>query len=665
MRTPIALDTETGLIGQGNLAPELVCASYADLSNLAEGGRLQRHDECKALVASAFTRAAEGRTVIVGQNFAYDAAVFMRRFPDLIPLIFDAYDADGITDTGLNEKLLDLAKGCLGFHFVDGKRRKVYYSLDAISQRRGFGAMDKGDDGWRLRYMDLYDVPLHDWPERAVDYAKTDAVRTLQVYLQQLDDEKALESRNMGNVLYSGFERARAAMALHLMSCHGILIDRGRAERLESALVIERDRLYAILTAEDMLNHTGGIKQKPLMDRVRYFAQREFDALDPTEQLAYDGPEDFIELTETGRVALAAEHLNRYVMDNLGGAASDPLFASYVRYKKIEKCLNTYAVKLKHGYTYPLQPRVNSLLETGRTSMPGKWRGLDVGFSWQTVPRTLPIQVDGVKSMHNCVRPRDGNKIIDADYSVAELRSLGQVCLNLFGASKFAEFFQADPNGDPHAKYAASLMGIPFEEALRLKAEGRLKARQDAKASNFGFPGGMGEHTFMRTERKKYYETEGRQGGLYDKARARHLRDGWIQEWGVKPYFDHIEAATKWGSGQFQSFVSGRWRGGCGFSDGANNFFQSMTADGALRAGWVLAKHMYDPRPLDSGSPWGVLFGSRLLMFIHDQWAIEGPEDFAEDIAKALSEVMEDSMRVFTPDVPAVAEAQVLDRWAK
>ena len=104
--TPLALDTETALIKIGLLAPPLTCVSWADgehvgLEWVGDTG------PCYRLVRESL----ETDTLFIGLNIAYDFGVIGAEWPNLLPLIFAAYESDRVTDVGLRQKLIDIAKG--------------------------------------------------------------------------------------------------------------------------------------------------------------------------------------------------------------------------------------------------------------------------------------------------------------------------------------------------------------------------------------------------------------------------------------------------------------------------------------------------------------------------------------------------------------------------
>lgn len=619
----IAIDTETDLICQGNLAPTLVCVSVCD----GKEPRLLRWDSAKQAVAEAFTAAAECKAIVTGHNFSFDVGVFLRQWPDLFPLIFAAYDANGVEDTMLREKLYNLSRGELDYREHEGRPKRVLYSLDAITQRWFGTELDKSADGWRLRYMGLRDTPLIDWPRRAIEYAKKDAQVTRDLYMHQSRRD------TYPDTLHDSPAQARAALALHLMSCRGMVVDRQRVLDLRRDLRVTVNRYRQELDGAGLVKPDGGIAQKHLRALVK-------DVLG-----------DKAPTTEKGNIKIDAETLNHHSDGN-------PIFRPYVAFKKAEKLLTAYVEKLEFGFGGPIQPRCNSLLATGRTSMLG-WTGTPdrfKGFSLQTLPRS-----GGVRE---CFIPREGFEFVDTDYSTAELRSLAQFMLGIEAKPQstvpMAKLFQADKYADPHLHLAASIQGISVDEAERLLAAGDKtikQARQDAKAANFGFPGGMGVDRFIASERKKFIESGGAAGGLYDKKKAQELRAGYMDRWDMQPYFGWVAAQVDDGHGLFQSAVSKRLRSGCGFSDGANNGFQSMTADGAKAALWDLVKAMY--------LAGGALGGCYLVNFIHDETLIEVPKGYGQAAGDVVASIMVEAMQRYTPDIPAVAEPQVMERWKK
>jgi DNA polymerase I-like protein with 3'-5' exonuclease and polymerase domains len=107
-----------------------------------------------------------------------------------------------------------------------------------------------------------------------------------------------------------------------------------------------------------------------------------------------------------------------------------------------------------------------------------------------------------------------------------------------------------------------------------------------------------------------------------------------------------------------EQFVSKRVRGGCSGPAAANTRFQGLAADGAKAAIVKMTEEMY----LDSSSP---LFGSRLMVFAHDESILEIPEEKAHEAAHRQAEIMVSEMRRFVPDVKVKAEPALMRHWSK
>ncbi|NBT32845.1 MAG: hypothetical protein EBT13_13360, partial [Rhodobacteraceae bacterium] len=172
----VAIDTETFLVAPGRQAPPVVCLTSASDT----GQPLIMHGKDPALVELVRAQLESG-DLIVGHNIAYDLACLANEHPELMPLIFDALDRDLIADTMICQRLIDIATDT---EFDPATRKRVRYSLAALAERLlGETVAGKaGGDVWRVRYHELYDVPLRSWPQPARDYALNDAALTLRIW---------------------------------------------------------------------------------------------------------------------------------------------------------------------------------------------------------------------------------------------------------------------------------------------------------------------------------------------------------------------------------------------------------------------------------------------------------------------------------------------------
>lgn len=187
--------------------------------------------------------------------------------------------------------------------------------------------------------------------------------------------------------------------------------------------------------------------------------------------------------------------------------------------------------------------------------------------------------------------------------------------------------------------------------------------------------------------------------------RAIELSAKWKQQWREsKPYFDlasrcveegqvitfdmlerwpHLqdffEAGHQLAAGEIMQHVSGRVRGGLNFMAAANGWFQGLLADVTKAALRRISWECYDrsirvPSQLYANSVpsryAGIvspLFGSRPIVFQHDEVILEHRLDMGHDGATRTSEIMVDELRHYCPDLADAcsAEPTLMKSWHK
>ena len=601
-----AIDTETHLIEPGKLAPVLVCVSYCDGEKTGLLHRTEIGSQIENLLKSSHIK-------IVGHNIAFDMAVLAQNDLKLIPAIFAAYNEGRIEDTQIREQLLDIARGCYRGVYRDpeNKKHRREYSLASISKRELGIELEKDD--WRLRYAELTDIPICDWPEGAKDYSRMDAQITHQIYMRQNETAKKFEHLSTGyrgeSVLSDSAAQSRAAFALHLMSCRGVITDPSHVENLESSIVDTMATAKERMKSHGLL-HPNGTKN---LKKIRSEIENCLGTKTPR--------------TDKGSIKTDDQTLIK---------CDHPGLDSLKEFKAAEKLNSTWMKHLKLGMTKPIQPYYNVLVETGRTSC----RGPNL---------QNPHRAQGLRE---CFIPRPGFYFAACDYTALEMCTLAQVCIWLFGGSNLATAI--NDGIDPHLKLAAQMSDIDYKQAQERMGTGDNKIRemrQLAKAANFGYPGGMGADAF-RTYAAGY-------GVKLSLSQSENLRRDWFEAWPeMRKYFDHISSITKTPEKTLKQFVSNRHRGGIRFTSACNSYFQGLAADGAKSALYHVARKCYNDRASD-------LYGTRPIMFIHDEIIAEVPKRDAAKAAEELSSTMRESMQVYTPDVKIQTSIALMDRWYK
>ena len=626
MKTRVGFDTETDLIEPGLKAPPLVCFTVSDGSNPTEFHTWHNVHRLWEL----WSAAARGEIVLVGQNIAYDACVTMAHKKEFIPVVFEAYANDGVEDLMLREMLLMCER--------HGRPRRK--SLDDLSRQYLDLALDKDEDGWRLRFGELKHLPAADYPERAVEYAKGDAWVVPKIY--RLQDEKARHADTFAD----SFAQSRAHLAFTLMAAWGFKTNKERVAGVRDALRDMQADREEYLVLEGVMRPTKEQKatfperfpgwQWDKTDKGKAGAINKQKLWTKLMELGADLPETPASTPEKRTYSLAGEYLE--VLDL-------PLADTYLEFDHDRKMLNTYLSKYESGL---VQCSINPLLANGRTSLSKP--------SLQNLPTAGPLR--------ESFEGRPGTYLCSVDYDGIELRSDAQNLLWHFGQSKIAEMFQQDPDADLHSIVAARILGIPEAEALQRKKakDPAFKEVRDkqAKRAVFGLAGGMGLAVFDSTLRKeKVFLTQ---------AQLEKIKEAYLDAFPEKrQYFKMIGSMLPRRRfpedrprTDMQCWVSGRWRGKCTFTQLANGFFSSLMTDGSKAATFEVVRACYDP------TRQSVLFGARVVNAVHDELVAEVDQAGAHEQGFAISKIMCDTMmECYTPDIPVTAEPALMERWHK
>lgn len=599
-----AFDTETFLIEDGNLAPDLVCISVAGPDyNVRLEHAIDGSPTFRAMADCALAH----NTPVIGANVAYDMGVMLAHDPALGDRIWTLYDRGLVRDVQMRQKMIDIAMGCYGSFRAgeDGKAYKIGYSLAELVKRHLGHDLSKGEDTWRLRYSELYEIPLHQWPKAARQYAEDDAVATMAVYQAQEADAALLLDEPA---------RCRTAWMLHLMSCYGIKTDPEAVAAFCAITEKSIKEIKIVLEQHGLVRPNGTRDTKAAKARMVQVCQAK-------------GLE--VSATNGGDVALD---------DATCKATGDPVLCAYANFSSLAKVVSTDLPILLKGISKPIQTRFEPLKETGRTS--------------SSAPNIQNIK--RLAGMRECFRPRPGYVYVDADYAMLELCTWAQTCLWALGRSRLAEVLNAGQ--DPHLEFAAQILGITYEEAKERRKAGDKEVEQRrlvAKVGNFGFPGGLGKDSFVEYAASSYKVN-------LTVEQAADLKHFWLTSWPeARAYFNWIDSKAVDDKVSLQRFVVGSWRSGMRYTVACNDPFQSLGATAATWAGYDLARACYHERD-------HVLFGSRPVNFIHDQYLVEVLDDeHAHDRAMAVANIMVAAAKRAIPDVTPKVEPLLCRYWSK
>lgn len=590
----IAWDTETKLFGLGLMAPPVVCLS----ADAGDGPILMSHTDAVDWLHSQMRT----DNVLCMQNGAYDLAVMGAEDKRLLEPIFRTLDEGRFSDTMLRDQLLAIADGTF-----DLKRS---FDLASIASRRLGLDMDKG--AVRTSFGKLRGVPLEQWPEENVHYAKTDASVTLRIWQAQ---EAERTSPRWGDLLKNEPAQVQAALALQLATCRGMRTDPTQVAKVREGLVKSKQEQDDKLRAMGVLRSDGTKNMSALKDLVIK---------------AYDGNPP---LTAKGGVATGKDVLldsgDEFLMDIAEGG-------------KAAKYLSTYMPWLEAGTRGPINPSFIALKVTGRTG--------------SREPNIQNFPVKG--GLRECFIPRPGFVFVDADYSTLELRTLAQSCLDLLGHSSMAEALRREHNeGGPdlHSLLAGRIYGedpLAIFNAYNAGDKEAAEKRKLAKAPNFGLPGGMGVPKFVKWAKTAYKV-------VISEERGHELKRAYLEQWPEIPEFFEIIAQIvgEEGEGAIRIPRSGRVHGGKWFTEMCNLMFQAPAADGAKAAFYEVTRRCYVVKT-------SALYGSRPVAFVHDEILLESPIDRAKAAMEEMVQVMKDQMAKWAvPDIPVAVDAGIMERW--
>jgi DNA polymerase I len=382
----IAFDTETHLIRPGCPVPKMVCLSCAEYLTEQQASELTtvflpEHLECweepwqhpKAppplaplprlrvglLNAWAGILALRGwlldpNVLIVGHNVRFDLAVCIMMDPDLLPLVFQAYEEGRIHDTMVRQQLCDIATGELKYHEDEetGEVTHSDYHLDRLAYRLLRRWIAK-EDTWRLKYALLDGVPLTAWPLEAARYAMLDAIVTLDLHVKQ--DELA------GGPIPNSAEQHKADFALYLMSLWGVRTDPEAVADLKAKLEVEYAEKMTALRPSGLIRHEAArVNRKGVT--VPEKNTRDMKAIRARVEAAYTA--QGLTIPQTDNEENPQTSTDRKTLKNSG----DPDLILLADIGKVAKLLQTYVPILESGTQHPINCRYNVLVETGRSS---------------------------------------------------------------------------------------------------------------------------------------------------------------------------------------------------------------------------------------------------------------------------------------------------------
>ena len=650
----LAIDFETYPISEEQPYPKPVCLSYAGngTSGLLSYGEIE-----------SFLDKKLDREVLIAHNSVFECNVIYAWYPSLRNKLLRALDEGRIICTKINEQLINLQR----------KQQKQRFNLAALVEYYLNKDISdtKGEDTWRTRYHELYDIPISNWPQEVIDYAVNDSVLTYRVYSRQ----EKLKTR----------EIVKAEFYLNLIASKGMYIDASRVDQLEEEIYTLLQPHYKLLIDKGILTAVKG-RRRPKTEAKKLKSH----VTDIVDTPLY---------TPKGNVRHDHEALHQYLLET-----NDEVIGAYLNVIKYDKVLTAFISRLKNNTK--IRTQYSALVSTGRTS--SSTCRFYPSVNIQQMPRTVERMTWDVR---NCFVPRKGYQLCSIDYAGLELASTAHQLKKTFKKSKLCDTLNAgeDPV-DMHSMFACRIASIKwgrkvtYEEFVKNKKEKEYaQIRQLAKPINLGFPGGIGYDTMRKLLLKdgiktslKVLETSPNQRVLYHAwkrlrtefpnlrvarlgkdtfaivedelvllkkelfklypdlelfLKDHHLRyiDGKNFRW-VKNEYGEWEKEPAYYYNQYG--INRKW---CTYTSFCNGYLmQTPSAVGAKKMVCDVTKKYLNSDKVN------------VLAFIHDEIlfeVVDSSEKYA--IIKDIADIMIDSMQSVLSNTRICVEASLMDYWSK
>ena len=300
-----------------------------------------------------------------------------------------------------------------------------------------------------------------------------------------------------------------------------------------------------------------------------------------------------------------------------------PIIPAIMDYRMLTKLKSTYADGLMKviGNDGRIHTTFQNLVTaTGRLS------------STEPNLQNIPVRTDLGAEIRKMFIPKPGCVLVDADYSQIELRVLAHIANDPVMRDAFAH------NLDVHTVTASQVFGVPAEEVTALQ-------RRHAKAVNFGIVYGISEFSLSEDIGVSRYQ-------------AKSYIDSYLSNYsGVKAYMKRVVEDAR--TAGFTQTIYGRRRyipelksSNFNVRQGAERIALNTPIQGSAADLIKLAMIRVDSALRDAYPE------AKLILQVHDELIVECPEDIASQVAKLVSDQMQ---QVAQLSVPLIAEA----KWGK
>ena len=295
--------------------------------------------------------------------------------------------------------------------------------------------------------------------------------------------------------------------------------------------------------------------------------------------------------TKTGHISTGSD-----VLEELRG--THPIIDLILEHRQLQK--------LKGTYVDALQLLVDP--NTGRVHTSFNQTVASTGRLSSSDPnlQNIPIRTDIGKRVRRAFIAREGSLLLSADYSQIELRVLAHMAND-------PTLLEAFENGeDPHAKTAAEVLGIPFEQVTADHRRVLYGMSDFGLAERTGLPSAEASGFIQR-----YFQRFGTVKAFQDRVIGNAEDNGYAETLlGRRRYFPEIRSRL---FAVRQAAIRAT----------INAPIQGSASDIVKIAMIRVAEFLHNEAP-----------SVRMLLQVHDELLLEGPEDDLLRIAPRLSDIM-------------------------
>lgn len=293
-----------------------------------------------------------------------------------------------------------------------------------------------------------------------------------------------------------------------------------------------------------------------------------------------------------------------------------PIVAKLLQYRELAKRSGTYGGDWCR-YVHPITGRIHP-----------SWRQIGAETGRMACSKPNLQQVPRLPELRSAFRPAEGRVLVKADYSQIELR----IAAVIADERRMLEAYRQGQ--DLHSLTAAQVLGKPLADVTK-------GDRQLAKALNFGLLYGMGAASLRSYAGTNY-------GLELTESEAAKLREAFFAAY---PGLRRWHRSQPEGNTEVRT-LTGRLRVTDRYTEKLNSGVQGSGADGlklALALLWERRERLQGAVP---------------VLAVHDEIALESPQDKAEEVAHELERAMVEAMtEVVCGRVPVEVEVGVYADW--